>query len=125
MTKRRAGVVSFAGVLFLVAAAFNIVDGLVALARPHYFVVGENGTVIKDYTAFGVVLLIVAGVQVLVGWGILARARSAQIIGVALAIINAVIELAYFRHYPAWSVIILILDAVIIYALTVHGDEFS
>lgn len=122
---RRAGVVTFAGVLFLVAAAFNAVDGLVALAEPRHFFVGENGVVISDYDAFGVVLLVIAGIQLLVGYGILQRIRSAQIVGVLLAILNAIVQLAYFKHYPAWAVIILVLDVVIIYALTAHGDEFG
>ncbi len=122
---RRAGVVTFAGVLFLIAAAFNIVDGLVALDNKSFFVTGEGHLVIEDYTAWGIVLLIIGGVQLFVGWGILARVTAAQVLGVILAGLNAIVQLAFFIHYPAWSVIILILDAVIIYALTVHGDEFG
>jgi hypothetical protein len=122
---RRAGVVTFAGVLFLIAAAFNIVDGLVALNRSSYFTAGEGHLVIKDYTAWGIVLLIIGGVQVFVGWGILARVTAAQVLGIILAGLNAIVQLAFFIHYPAWSVIVLILDAVIIYALTVHGAEFG
>jgi hypothetical protein len=123
--KRRAGVVTFAGVLFLIAALFNIIDGLVALDRSSYYTVGENHLVIKDFTAWGIVLLVLGGVQLFVGWGILARAVAAQVLGIILAGVSALFHLAFFIAYPAWSAIILIVDAVIIYALTVHGEEFS
>ena len=116
---------TFAGVLFLVVAAFNAVDGLVALVEPNHFFVGEEGLVIDNYDAFGIVLLIIAGFQFLIGWGILALQRWAQVVGIILVVLNAVAQLAHFTHYPAWSVIILILDAVIIYALTVYSDEFA
>ena len=116
---------TFAGILFLLAAAFNIIDGLVALAEPKHFFVGENGVVISDYNALGIVLLVIAGIQILVGFGVLNRMTWAQVVGILLAVIAAIVQLTYFKHYPAWAVIGLILDAVIIYALTVHSDEFS
>jgi hypothetical protein len=125
VSARRAGVVTFAGVLFLVVAAFNAVDGLVALAEPNHFFVDEEGLVIDNYDAFGIVLLVIAGFQFLIGWGILALQRWAQVVGIILVLLNAIAQLAHFTHYPAWSVVILVLDAVIIYALTVYSDEFA
>ena len=125
MSARRAGVVAFAGVLFLVSAAFNAVDGLVALADPGQFFVSEEGVVITNYDAFGIVLLIFAGFELLVGVGILALQRWAQVVGIIVAVLAAIVHLAYFKHYPAWAVIMLFLDGVIIYALTVYSDEFA
>jgi hypothetical protein len=125
VSARRAGAVTFAGVLFLVVAAFNAVDGVVALADPGHFFVTEDGLVVANYDAFGIVLLIIAGFQFLVGWGILALQRWAQVVGIILVILNAIAQLAHFTHYPAWATIILILDAVILYALTVYSDEFA
>ena len=122
---RRAGVVTFTGVLFLVAATFNAVDGLVALAEPGHFFVDEEGLVIDNYNAFGVVLLVVAGFQFLVGGGILALQRWAQVVGIIVAILGAIAAFGHFTHYPAWSVILLVLYAVILYALTVYSDEFG
>jgi hypothetical protein len=117
--------VTFAGVLFLVAAFFNAVDGLVALADPGQFFVTEDEVVITNYDAFGIVLLVIAGFQFLIGWGILALQRWAQVVGIIVTILAAVVQLAYFKHYPAWAVIMLFLDGVIIYALTVYSDEFA
>lgn len=121
----RAGVVTFAGVLFIVVGLFNVLDGIIALARPEQLFVTENAFVVKDYDAFGVTLLALGTVEVLVGWGILSRSRLAQILGIALASLGFLIHLAYFRHYPAWSVALMALNIVVIYALTVHSDQFG
>lgn len=122
---RRAGVVTFAGMLFLVSAAFNVVDGVVAIAEPQHFYVPEGDVVVSSYTALGIGLLVIAGFQLLIGFGILARIRAAQVIGLIVVIMGAIVQLAFFKHYPAWAAIILVLDAVMIYALTVHADEFA
>jgi len=121
----RAGVVTFAGVLFIIVGLFNVLDGLIALTRPEQLIVGENAFVVKDYDALGVTLLSLGVIEALVGFGILSKARIAQILGIALASLGFLIHLAYFRHYPAWAVTLMALNVVVIYALTVHNDQFK
>jgi hypothetical protein len=60
---------------------------------------------------------------VLVGFGVLAGQTWARVIGIALAVISAVINLAFIAAYPVWGVILIALDIVIIYALAMHGRE--
>jgi hypothetical protein len=122
---QRAGVVTFAGVLFITVGLFNILDGIVALARPEQLYVGENALVVKDFDAWGVVLIVLGSVQTLVGLGVLSGSRVAQILGIALASANFIIQLAFFKHYPAWSVAVMVIDIVIIYALCAYSAEFG
>jgi hypothetical protein len=122
---RRAGVVTFAGVLFVVVGLFTALDGVVALTRPETLYVGANALVVKDYDAWGVALVSLGGLQVLTGFGILSGANAARIIGIILAGIGFIVHLAYFKHYPAWSVTVMALDLIVIYALTVHVEAFS
>lgn len=116
---------TFAGVLFLIAAFFNAVNGIVAIADPGYLYVDEGEVVIESFRAFGVVLLVLAGIEFLVGWGIVARVRAAQIVGVVLAILALIVHFAYFVAHPVWSTILIVLNAIIIYALTVYNAEFA
>ena len=44
-------------------------------------------------------------------------------VGIALAVISAIINLAFLAAYPVWGVILIALDIVIIYALAMHGRE--
>jgi len=125
MAARRAGVVTFAGVLFVVVGIFNALDGIVALTRPETLYVGANALIVKDYDAWGVALLVLGGLQVITGFGILGGSRAAQVIGIILAGIGFIINLAYFKHYPAWSVTVMVIDLIVIYGLTVHSPEFG
>ena len=122
---QRAGVVTFAGVLFITVGLFNVLDGIVALARPEQLYVGENALVVKDFDAWGVVLICLGAIQTLVGLGILSGSRLAQILGIAFAAANFIVQLAFFKHYPAWSVAIMVLDIVVIYALCAYSTEFG
>jgi len=96
-----------------------------AVSRSPHFFVPEGDVVVSSYTALGIGLLVIAALQLLIGFGILARVRAAQVIGLIVVIMGAIVQLGFFKHYPAWAAIILVLDAVIIYALTVHADEFA
>ena len=44
-------------------------------------------------------------------------------IGIILAVGSAVVNMAFIAAYPVWSILIIALDVVIIYALAVHGRE--
>ena len=122
---QRAGVVTFAGVLFITVGLFNVLDGIVTLAREEQLYVGENALVVTDFDAWGVVLIVLGSIQTLVGVGVLSGSRAAQILGIALAAANFIVQLAFFKHYPAWSVAIMALDIVVIYALCVYSAEFG
>jgi hypothetical protein len=44
-------------------------------------------------------------------------------LGVVAAIISAVLNFAYMASYPAWSILIIVIDVLVIYALIAHGGE--
>ena len=60
---------------------------------------------------------------ILVGFGVLVGQTWARVVGIALAVISAVINLAFLAAYPVWGVILIALDVVVIYALAMHGGE--
>ena len=43
--------------------------------------------------------------------------------GVFLAGLNALTQLMFLRAYPAWSIAIMVVDGLIIYALIAHAEE--
>ena len=52
-------------------------------------------------------------------------ATWARIVAVVVAVISAIINLAFMSAYPMWSVIMITIDFLIIFAVTVHGDRNS
>jgi hypothetical protein len=121
-----AGWIVFAGVTAIVLGAFQIIEGLVAIFNRGFYLVTANNLVISvnydawGWTHFGI------GVAVLVaGLGVLSGAMWGRVLGITLAVISAVVNLAFLAAFPVWGVIVIALDVLIIYALAVHGREME
>lgn len=120
------GWVIFAGVAMIVLGAFQIIEGLVAVFQRHYYRVSPSGLIIHvNYDAWGWTHFGIGVVIVLVGLGVLAGQLWARVIGIALAVISAIINLAFIAAYPVWGIIIIALDVIVIYALAMHGREMQ
>ena len=69
-------------------------------------------------------MLIIGSVQLLTAMLIMAGKSAGQILGVILACISLVSQLLFLNAYPVWSVIIMVIDLMVIYGLTVYGHNF-
>jgi hypothetical protein len=119
-----AGWVFFAGILMVLAGCFNVIAGFVALFNDKYYVVPSSGLMVHvDYNAWGWTFLIYGAIVGVAGFGILAGKTWARVVGVVLAVVNALLNLAFLAAYPLWTTIIIALDIAIIYSLIVHGRE--
>src|SRR3954447_17284188 len=121
--RTHSGMVTFAGVMFVVVGAFNLLDGIVALVNDKYFVADE--LLFGDLTAWGVWFIILGGIQAAIGYFILARKFMSVVFGLTVAAINAITQLMWIGAYPAWSIAAIIVDGLIIWALTTRYDEFA
>ena len=110
---------AFVVVLFLILGCFNLIDGLTALMQDSYFRVDE--LLFGDLAMWGVIYLCVGALQLGTAWLIFRGSEAGALLGMTLAAFNAVVALFSLGAYPLWSVIILVLDGLVIYALTVHG----
>jgi hypothetical protein len=118
------GWVFFAGILMFTVGIVNIIEGLVALFNDKYYLVRPNGLVVSlDFTAWGWALLLFGLLLVFAGYGALVGQTWARVTGVILAVVNAVVNLAFVPAYPIWTIIVITLDVLVIYALVVHGGE--
>jgi hypothetical protein len=110
----------------ILIGAFQAIIGLVALFKDEYYVVRASGLVVNvDYTAWGWTHLLLGILLFAAGCGACVGQTWARAIGVILALISAVINMAFIAAYPVWSILIITLDVVVIYALIVHGRELK
>jgi hypothetical protein len=119
-TRRGEGWAGFAAIVFLTLGIFNIVDGIVALANDDFFRADE--LLFGDLSMWGAIFLILGAVQLLTALLIFRGSWFGSLLGITLAALNAVLALLSVGAYPIWSLLILALDGVVIYALTVYGD---
>jgi hypothetical protein len=120
------GWVVFAGVMLILVGCFQAVEGLVALAKDSYYLVRPSGLLVDvDYTTWGWVHLIIGVVAGLTGLGLLAGNTVARVVGVGVAFLSAIVNLAFVAAHPVWSTLVIAIDVVVIYAITVHGRELA
>jgi hypothetical protein len=113
------GWLTFAAVIFLIAAAFNTLYGLAALVNDDYFAVDE--LLFGDLSMWGVIYLIFAAAQLATALFIISRRSAGAVLGIGLASLHAIVVLMSIGAYPVWSVVLLVVDGMIIYGLTVYG----
>jgi hypothetical protein len=118
-----AGWLLFAAVMLIVIGVFNVIDGLVALFNDEVYQVTEDGLIVWDFTAWGIIHLILGGVLILAGLGLVARSQLARWVAIVAAGLNAIAQIAFIPAFPLWSILIIALDVVIIYALAARWQE--
>ncbi|TMR04807.1 hypothetical protein ETD83_07895 [Actinomadura soli] len=114
---RTSGWLTFAGTLALVVGAFNVIDGVVALFKDDYYLVGQSQILVFDYTTWGWIWLVMGIIQIGIGAGIMAGKMWARAAGVVLAVLAAIGHLAFLQAFPLWSVLTIALCVLLIYAL--------
>ena len=119
------GMVIFAGIVMILLGAFNVIDGIVALVNHEWFVTAENDLLAFNYTAWGWFWLLFGLVTIFAGFGVLAGQTWARVVGIVVAVLNAVGHMVFVSAHPVWSVMIIALDVLVIYALTAHGRELG
>ena len=123
MREQLSGWRTFAGVAFYLVGGFNIVGGLAALFKDEVFVVGNDGLLVADYTAWGWFLLIVGLLQLAVGIGIFKGAGWGRLLGVILAALSAMLHIAFLVAFPAFGLITIGLAVLVIYGLIVPDER--
>jgi hypothetical protein len=118
------GWVIFAGIMMVMLGTFQAIEGLIALFKDTYFVVPRSNLVVSvSYTTWGWVHLLLGILVAAAGLGVMAGQMWARLVGIVLALVSAVVSIAFIAANPVWSTIIIVIDIVVIYALTVHGKE--
>lgn len=120
-----AGWVWFAGILLVIEGAFDILFGFIALLAPDgaYFR-GSNGALVAyDVQAWGWWSLVLGVIVLLTGVFLFRGALWARLLAVIIAGVNAVTSLLTFPTQPIWALVLVTMNLLIIYAVTVHGDE--
>lgn len=118
------GWVAFAGVMMTLLGTFHIFQGLIAIFNDEYFLVTKSGLALSvDFTTWGWVHVL-AGILVLVtGFSVFSGQVWARALGVMVAMGSAVVNVGFLSAYPVWSSIMIAVDILVIWALTVHGGE--
>jgi hypothetical protein len=118
--------VMFAGVIMAILGAFHVIDGLTAIFNDEYYVVGKSGLVLElDFTAWGWAHVVLGVLLFVAALSLLSGHMYGRIAGVTVATLSAIVNLTFLAAYPVWSVIMIAMDIIVIYAIVVHGRELD
>ncbi|MGY1668591.1 DUF7144 family membrane protein [Geodermatophilus sp. SYSU D00696] len=116
----------FAGVLLVLNGLFAVMEGITALVNEDFYVVRPEALLVDaDYAVWGWVHLVLGVVGIAVGAALMRGNRLARVVAVVLAAVSALVHLVFLPAYPFWSAMVIAFDVLVIYAVTVHGEEVA
>lgn len=119
------GWVFFAGFMMIVMGFLQTISGLTALLNSDWLLVAPQRLLFLNFTAWGWAHLLLGIVVLIAGFYVMHGSTWARIVGVILAAVGLIANLAYVNTYPIWSIAIMVIDVLVIYALIVHGNELK
>ena len=124
-SRSMAGWIGFAGILLVIVGAIDFFQGLIALFEDEYFVVTGSGFLVVDLTAWGWIMLIWGVLLVLAGLGLVAGQAWARWFAIVVVSLNFIAELGFLGNsqYPLWSLTVMTLNIIVLYALTARWSE--
>ena len=117
------GWVAFAGSYLMIAGLLNLIWGVTALSKKDYF--QESGLLWTSLDTWGGLALLVAAVQLIAGGLLFARKLGGVLMAIVLAMVGILINFLTIDAYPVWSVVAMSCNALVLWAVTVHSDQFE
>ncbi|AJT62397.3 hypothetical protein T261_0708 [Streptomyces lydicus] len=118
-----AGWTVFAAILMIFVGIMVIFEGASAIAKDTVFVNTPRYVYAFNLTGWGIVHLILGIVIALAGVALFTGAVWARIVGITLAGLSMIANFIWLPHYPLWAIVIIALDAFIIWALCVSSKN--
>ena len=118
------GLVSFAAFMLILVGGFHVIGGFVALLEEDHYQVGSSNLMISmDYNAWGWAHIALGVVMGLAGAALFFRRSWGRVVAVLVASFSAITNLAFLSAAPVWYSLMIVMDILIIYAVTVYGDR--
>ncbi|GCE77310.1 DUF7144 family membrane protein [Cellulomonas biazotea] len=118
------GWVWFGAFALLTVGLFNIVAGLIAVFQEEKVLAWSGqGLTIVDVSTWGWVHLVLGVALTGLGLVLFTGAAWARWTASVLVVLNLVAQFVSLPITPWWSLAVIILDVVVLWALIVHGEE--
>lgn len=117
------GFTVFAAVMMIIVGVFHSIVGLAGILEDEFYLVTQ--TTSSNSTPRPGVGFTSSGAS----WFFSPASQCcrdpvwARTVGVILATLSAIVNFAFIPIYPVWSLVIIAIDAFVIWALTVHGRD--
>jgi hypothetical protein len=115
--------VMFAGLLMIITGTLGVLQGAAAIAKDNVYVVGVHYAYSFNVTSWGWIHVVLGAILAITGFCLLAGAAWARWVGLMFAAVGSALQFMFMPYYPLWSIIVIALDAFVIWALvSEHTD---
>jgi hypothetical protein len=119
------GFTAMAAILMMLSGGANVLEGIAAVIRGSYFVTLPNYAYNTSVSGWGWTHLIFGIVVFLAGACLFLDMLWARVAGVILASVSLLLNLVYIPYFPVWSIIVIALDAFVIWALLTPRRRYA
>ena len=118
--------VAFAAIMMMLGGVFSVIGGFAAAFDDGYYVAASNANIYAlSIQAIGVLFIIVGVVKVMAGWALIQGAEWARWVTILLCCFHAVVLMVMIPASPFFATLMIVINLVILYAVTVRWEEAS
>jgi hypothetical protein len=119
------GTTMFAAVTMMIVGALDALQGLAAIIKGEAYVVGSEYVYKFNVSTWGWINLLLGIVILLAGFSLLSGATWARVVGIVIAVLVIISNFMWLPYYPLWSIIVIAVSILVIWALTAHGHDMQ
>lgn len=111
------GLTIVAAALLFVAGVISVFVGISALNKDTLLVLGQDYVFELNLTAWGWIHIVIGVLAVVIAGGLAIGADWARVAAIIIAALSIITQFLWLPHYPAWSILIIALDVILIWAV--------
>ncbi|MCG5213807.1 hypothetical protein MBA17_11120 [Streptosporangium sp. KLBMP 9127] len=104
----------------VIIGVFSVLAAITAIFRDDVYVIRGDYLFTWDVSAWGWVHLALGILIFLAGLAVFSGQAWARAVGVVLVGLSAIANFMFLPYYPIWSLLIILLDVLVIWALTTY-----
>jgi len=112
-----------AATFLVIAGVWHVIAGFAAVVHDNVYVATPQYIYSFDLTAWGWIHILLGVLLIVAGFAVMKGQMWARVVGIVMACLSMIANFLFLPHYPLWSILIIVLDAAIIWALASYRRD--
>jgi len=117
------GLTIVAATFLAIAGVWHALAGLSAVVHDDVYLATPQYIYSFDLTAWGWIHILLGVLLIVAAFAVMKGQMWARVVGIVMACLSMIANFLFLPHYPLWSILIIVLDAAIIWALASYRRE--
>lgn len=112
----------FAATMLGLGGCLSIIDGIMGLSKSSFYTANSK-YVFSDLRTWSWLMLVVGALLIIAAMGVFSGSGFARWFGIFAASLSLLAHFSAAQAYPFWTLIMITIDILVIYALAVYGGR--